>query len=126
MKKLFSSLLVLAAAALTFTAAQAMEPSRMSLSAGDEVFVCGCGTQCQCNSMSAKEGMCTCGKEMVKGTVMQIEEGSAMVKIGDREQSFKTVGKFACACGAMCKCNSVSQNPGDCVCGTPMAEVMKH
>lgn len=103
--------------------ALAGEPGRMTLKAGDEVYVCNCGPKCACDSMAAKEGKCTCGKEMVKGVVTRVEEGKAMVRIGGEERAFKTVGKYACDCGPACKCGSISQNPGKCVCGKEMAPV---
>jgi hypothetical protein len=123
MKKVVSVTLALVLA-LAF-AVVAAEPSRMELNVGDKPFVCNCGEKCPCNTMAMKAGKCTCGKEMVQGTVTQASAGTAVIKIGDREQTFKTVGKYACNCGPACDCGTISQNPGNCVCGKEMAEVKK-
>lgn len=121
MKKVVTVALALVLA-LAF-AVVAAEPSKMELKVGDQLFVCNCGEKCPCDSMARKPGNCTCGKEMVQGTVTKVGEGTAVIKIAAAERTFKTVGKFACACGPTCDCGSISQNPGNCVCGKPMAEV---
>lgn len=121
MKKVVSVALVLVLA-LAF-AVVAAEPGKMELKVGDQLYVCNCGETCPCDSMARKAGKCTCGKEMVQGTVTQVGEGTAVIKLAAGERTFKTVGKFACACGPTCDCGSISQNPGNCVCGKPMAEV---
>ena len=33
------------------------------------------------------------------------------------------MGKYACACGPGCDCNTNSQKTGNCSCGKPMKEV---
>ena len=121
MKKVFTVALALVLA-LAF-AVVAAEPSKMELKVGDQLYVCNCGEKCPCDSMARKPGNCTCGKEMVQGTVTKVGEGTAVIKTASAERTFKTVGKYACACGPTCDCGSISQNPGNCVCGKPMAEV---
>ncbi len=108
--------------ALAF-AVVAAEPVKMELKVGDQLYVCNCGETCPCDSMARKPGNCTCGKEMAQGTVTKVGEGTAVIKIASAERTFKTVGKYACDCGPACECGSISQNPGNCVCGKPMAEV---
>jgi hypothetical protein len=62
---------------------------------------------------------------MVKAKVMKVEEDHVMLKADswEKERSFKTTGKYACACGPDCKCNTISQNPGKCTCGNEMKKV---
>lgn len=103
--------------------ALAAEAGKMDLKVGDELYVCGCGKKCDCDSMAMKPGKCTCGKPMVKGTVTKVEDGKAMIKTDKEERWFKTVGRYACACGASCDCNMISQKPGKCTCGKAMKKV---
>lgn len=104
-------------------AAVAAEKAQMVLKPGDEVYVCNCGEKCPCEMMAKQEGNCTCGNPLAKGKVTKVEPGKAVVSINGKEQSFKTAGKYACACGPTCKCGSISQTPGKCVCGSPMEPV---
>jgi hypothetical protein len=103
----------------------AQDQSKMTLKAGDEVFACNCGTGCDCLTLSRKAGNCSCGNPLVKAKVKSVGEGTAVLIIGDREQTFKTVGKYMCACGPGCKCGTISQKPGKCSCGVDMIEVKK-
>ncbi len=103
--------------------ALAAEAGKMDLKAGDELFVCGCGKKCNCDTLSMKPGKCSCGKPLVKGTVTKVEAGKAMIKTDKEERWFKTIGKYACACGASCDCNTISQKPGKCACGKTMKKV---
>ncbi|HMK42625.1 MAG TPA: hypothetical protein VK445_00635 [Dissulfurispiraceae bacterium] len=97
----------------------------ISLKAGDEVFACNCGDACPCKTMSKAAGKCTCGKEMVKAKVMDVKDGVAQLKADgwSEARAFPVKGKFACACGASCPCETVSQAAGKCTCGTEMKEV---
>jgi len=111
---------------LAFAAfALADSTGKMELKVGDEVYACNCGEKCACNTMSRNPGNCTCGKEMVKAKVTKVEEGKVhlMAKGWDKERVFKTTGKYACACGPDCKCDTISQNPGKCSCGSEMKKV---
>ena len=122
MKRVYAATLVMLVMALAITV-MAAESAKMALKAGDEVFVCNCGDGCPCNSMAMKESKCSCGKEKVKGKVVKLGDDTAVIQINGREQTFKTVGKYACACGEGCNCGSISQTPGDCACGKPMKQV---
>jgi len=70
-------------------------------------------------------GKCTCGKDMVKAKVINVEAGQVILKAAswDKERSFKTTGKYACACLADCKCETISQEPDKCPCGMEMKKV---
>jgi hypothetical protein len=116
-------LLVVALVMALGFAANAAEKGKLELKVGDEVYVCNCGEMCTCDTMAKKPGNCTCGKEMVKGKVTKVEAGKATVLVGGKERILKTVGKYACACGAACDCGTISQNPGKCVCGKEMEPV---
>ena len=122
-KACFAILGVLVVAAGVMLLAQ--DKSHMVLKAGDEVFACGCGAGCDCQTLARKEGTCSCGKPLVKATVKSAGDGTAVLVIGDREQTFKTVGKYMCACGPDCKCDTISQKPGKCSCGVDLVEVKK-
>jgi hypothetical protein len=100
----------------------AAEGNQLDLKVGDKLYVCGCGKQCDCDTMAMKPGKCVCGKPMVKGTVTKVGEGTAVIKTKKGEQTFKTVGLYSCACGKGCNCGTISQKPGKCVCGKPMKQ----
>ncbi len=106
-------------------AAYADLSSKMQLKAGDEVYACNCGEACACNTLSRNPGKCTCGKDMVKAPVTGTGDGTATLKADgwDKERTFRTTGKYACACGPACTCGTISQNPGNCTCGTGMQKV---
>jgi len=124
MKKIIIlSLVVLRVAfvALSFAGAKA----KLDLKVGDEIYACNCGADCPCNTMSRAAGKCSCGKDMVKAKVMKMEGDTAMLKAEswDKERPFKMTGKYMCDCGAECKCDTISQNPGKCACGKDMKKV---
>jgi len=98
----------------------AAESNKLCLKVGDQVYVCGCGKGCDCDTMAMIPGKCACGKPLVKGKVTKVEDGTAVIKTKKGEQTFKTVGLYSCACGPGCKCGTISQKPGKCVCGKPM------
>ena len=62
MKKWFVALLTLVALGMAGMAIAAVENGKITLKVGDEVYVCGCGEGCQCETISRKEGKCSCGK----------------------------------------------------------------
>ena len=97
----------------------------MDLKAGDQIYACNCGVKCPCMTMSKNPGNCTCGKPLVNAKVEKVENGTAYLKADgwDASRPFKTKGKYACACGEQCKCDTISQTPGKCTCGTEMKEV---
>jgi len=98
---------------------------KMDLKAGDEIYACNCGEACDCLGMSRNAGKCTCGKEMVKAKVESVKDGTAMLKAAgwEKARSFKTDGKYACACPPECKCDTIAQKPGKCTCGVEMKKV---
>jgi hypothetical protein len=55
----------------------------------------------------------------------KVEAGKATFKAAgwEKERVFKTVGKYMCACGPECKCDTISQNPGNCTCGKKMKKI---
>lgn len=119
MKKLFvlSMALVIALATLVLAA----QKTQMTAKVGDELYVCGCGEGCTCDTMSRSPGQCACGKDLVKSKVTKVQKGKIMVEA--RKTAYVSVGKYACACGPDCKCDTISQKPGNCSCGKPMMEV---
>lgn len=101
----------------------AADKKGLDLKVGDEVFVCGCGEGCPCQTMSMTAGKCTCNKDLVKSEVTKVEEGKATVMVNGKEQTFKTVGLYECPCGPGCKCKTISQSPGKCSCGQELKKV---
>ena len=99
-----------------------LRPS-MDLKVGEEVYACNCGPECPCDTLSKNAGKCSCGVDLVKASVKSVGEGTAVLLVSGKERTFKTVGKYACACGLQCPCNTISQNPGKCACGVEMKEV---
>ena len=114
--------MVLALASLSF----AVEKGKLDLKVGDELYVCNCGEKCPCNGISRNPGKCACGHDdMVKATVTKVEGNIAYFKAEgwDKERPFKTVGKYMCACGPGCNCDTISQTKGKCPCGKAMKKV---
>jgi hypothetical protein len=107
-------------------AAFAATPEIMNLKVGEEVYVCNCGPDCPCQTLSRKEGMCACGQDkVVKAKVTKVEKDVAYVqaKGWEKPQAFHTRGKYICACGPSCTCGTISQTPGICVCGKDLKPV---
>jgi hypothetical protein len=123
MKKASLAILGIVLVAAAAAGLMAADKSKMVLKPGDEVFACACGPECACQTLSRKEGSCACGKPLVKAKVKSVGDGTAVLLIGGKEQTFKTVGKYMCACGDACKCDTISQKPGKCACGKEMKEV---
>ncbi|MEN6439276.1 MAG: hypothetical protein ABFD97_11930 [Syntrophobacter sp.] len=122
MKKLFVSVCVLVFA-MVFIGAVNADAESVKFKKGDEVYVCGCGEGCPCKTMAAKEGKCSCGKDLVKTKIDKVEKGNAYVTVNGKQLAFKTTGKYVCGCGKGCGCGMVSQKPGNCACGKPLKEV---
>ena len=101
----------------------ALENGTIMLSPGDEVYVCACGDTCDCGTISRNPGQCTCGNDLVKSKVLKVEAGMAVVEVNGKEQTFPTTGKYMCACGPTCSCDTIGQKPGNCACGKPMVPV---
>ena len=118
MKKLLILMIVFAFA---FASLALADKTKMTSKVGDELYVCACGEGCPCVTMSRSPGQCTCGKDMVKTKVTKVENGEITVE--SREKPFVSIGKYACDCGPDCKCDTISQNSGNCTCGKKMMEV---
>ena len=106
---------------LLFTVSHADTTGKMEVKAGDEIYVCACGEMCDCDTMSMKPGQCSCGKDMIKTKVTKVDEN--MIYVEAQKKGLKRMGKYACACGPGCDCNTISQKPGSCSCGKPLKEV---
>ncbi len=118
MKKVLVFAILFCLALSTFALA---DKTKMSAKVGDELYVCACGEGCPCDTMSRNAGQCSCGKDMVKTKVTKVEKGKITVE--SRKKPFVSVGKYACDCGPDCKCDTISQNAGNCTCGKKMVEV---
>ena len=125
MKRLLHVVLVVGLGLMLLAAVAFAESGAMSLKVGEEVYACNCGASCPCNTMSMKEGNCTCDNKMVKAKVVKVEKDVAYLQAAgwDKARAFKTQGKYMCACGPSCNCGTISQNPGKCVCGSDMKPV---
>jgi len=110
---------------LAIVAVAYADTSKLNLKVGEEIYACNCGESCPCMTLSRNPGKCTCGNAMIKAKVVKVEGDVAYLQAAgwEKPRPFKTVGKYACACGPDCKCDTISQNPGKCTCGNPMKEV---
>jgi len=122
-KALVISLAIILGLVMTGISFAALKNGQMQLKVGDEVYVCGCGEGCPCLTMSKNPGKCVCDKDLVKSKVTKVEKGKATVMVNGKEQVFPTKGKYACACGPKCNCDTISQSPGKCSCGVDMKPV---
>lgn len=98
---------------------------RLDVNVGDAYFVCACGEGCPCDTISSKEGPCSCGRDLVAAKVTRIEGDRAWFRAEgwEKEAEFHLVAKYACACGTDCPCKTISQKPGKCGCGRELEEV---
>jgi len=125
-RKILITAMVLAMALAVVSLSFAAEKGKLDLKVGDELYVCNCGEKCPCNTISRNPGKCACGHDdMVKATVTKVEGNVAYFKAEgwDKERPFKTVGKYMCACGPGCNCDTISQTKGKCTCGKEMKKV---
>jgi hypothetical protein len=122
-KALVISLAVLFSLVMVGASFAALKNGQLQLKVGDEIYVCGCGEGCPCLYMSKNPGKCSCGKDLVKGKVTKVEKDKVTVMVNGKEQVFPTKGKYACACGPKCNCDTISQSPGKCGCGVEMKAV---
>jgi hypothetical protein len=135
MKKALIGLMVVAFVAAVLGIGIAADKSQV-------YYVCNCGADCKCNSISKEPGKCTCGKEMAAMHLLEIEKNTAVFCTCGAEctcersktdpskcgcgKPVKLVdlkGKYVCACGAGCKCNAISDKPGKCTCGKEMKQI---
>jgi hypothetical protein len=104
----------------------------------DVVFACACGPDCDCGSVSAVAGTCSCGTELEAAHMVKVEGNEALVcgceadctcEINAEDEttcacgteirrvSLEGSGVYFCNCGGSCTCNFVSDEPGNCACG---------
>ena len=104
----------------------------------DQLYVCGCGDDCDCGAVAMEAGTCDCGSEMVQAHMLKIDDNVATVCdcAGDctceldpedptmcgcgepvRQVSLEGKGLYYCNCGGSCTCNHVAAEPGECGCG---------
>ncbi len=123
MKKLLVILVVVFALVMV-TVALAANPKPV-FKVGEEVYACNCPEGCPCQTISKHPGKCPCGTEMIKAKVTAVEKGKVMLKAEgwEKPRAFSTVAKFVCNCGPKCDCDTISQKPGKCPCGTEMQAV---
>lgn len=124
--KRFIVVLMVMALGLGFSAVSFSAPlkgGRLEVKAGDEIYVCGCGKGCNCYTVSKKEGKCACGQNLTKVKVDKVEKGKAYYKLDGKETAIQLTGKYNCACGQQCDCQTISQKPGKCGCGKDMTKV---
>lgn len=114
----------------------------LAIAKGQAYYVCNCGADCKCDTISAEPGKCKCGKDMVPMHLLAIEGDTAvlctcgadctckrsadnpdMCGCGKPVKKVSLKGKYVCACGADCKCASISDTPGKCGCGQPLKQV---
>jgi hypothetical protein len=107
----------------TVSFSEQLKGGKLEVKAGDEIYVCGCGKGCDCYTVSKKEGKCACGQNLAKVKVEKVEKGKAFYKQDGKEASVILTGKYNCACGAQCDCQTISQKPGKCGCGKEMSKV---
>ena len=104
----------------------------------DVVYACNCGPECECGSVSAEAGTCSCGTELVAAHMVKVEGNDALLCGCDsacsceidaedetkcacgtdvRRVSLEGSGVYYCNCGGECTCNFVSTEAGNCACG---------
>lgn len=98
MKKFISVLI-----AVAFVVAAAS----IAIAASQDYYLCGCGADCKCNSVSDKPGKCSCDKDMVKMHLLSIKGDTATF----------------CVCGGDCACKQTADDPSKCGCGKPVKTV---
>ena len=125
------------AAIETAAAEMVMEDAEAAVR-NDVLYVCNCGPECECGSVSTEAGTCTCGTELVATHMVKVEGSEALLctcgndcdceinaedetKCGCgkdiRRVSLEGSGIYYCNCGGSCTCNFVSDQPGNCSCG---------
>jgi len=106
-------------------------------------YVCNCGADCKCDTISKEPGKCKCGKETVAMHLLAIEKDMAVFctcgadctcerskddpskcGCGKPVKMVSLKGKYVCACGGGCNCGAISDKPGKCYCGKDMKQVL--
>lgn len=110
--------------------------------AGSILYVCNCGDNCKCNTVSTKPGKCPCGTDLVSTHVLKIDNDEALLCMCGKDCTCKISkddptkcgcgkpvkrvsikGMYACNCGPGCSCNTVSDRPGKCKCGVELKKI---
>jgi hypothetical protein len=136
------ALLVLTVSAGLVLAAVAERNAKEEAAGGSLLYVCNCGEQCKCNTVSTKPGKCSCGQDLVALRVLKIDKDNAVLctcgkdcscKISETDPTKCGCGKpvrmaslkglYVCNCGAGCSCNTISDQPGKCRCGNDLRKV---
>lgn len=134
---LFRCFLLLALAFPMFAGAPKPAPKKVAAH-HDQLFVCSCGPECACTTVSVKAGTCACGKALKAVHALKVEGDEALVCTCDsgctckldpadatkcgcgkpvRRVSLKGTGIYFCNCGGSCACNTFAAKPGKCGCG---------
>jgi hypothetical protein len=106
-------------------------------------YVCNCGADCKCDTISKEAGKCKCGKDTVAMHLLAIEKDMAVFcqcgaectcerskddpskcGCGKPVKMVSVKGKYVCACGDNCQCGAISDKPGKCGCGKEMKQVI--
>lgn len=125
------------------SAAETKEAAKKEAASGTVLYVCNCGPDCKCNTVSVKPGNCTCGQKLVPMHVLKIEKDTAILctcgggcscKINEKDPTKCGCGKpvkrvslkglYVCDCGEGCSCNTISDKPGKCKCGKDLRKVL--
>jgi len=128
--------------AVVVFAEQKKEEAKETVSKGTILYVCNCGDQCKCNTVSLKPGKCKCGTDLVAMHVLKIDKDEAILctcgkdcncKLNEADPTKCGCGKkvkrvslkgfYVCNCGAGCDCNTISDKPGKCRCGNDLRKV---
>jgi hypothetical protein len=109
----------------------------------DVLYTCDCGPECDCKTVRLAAGNCECGKPLVWGHVVKIEDTEALlcrcaencecaVNAEDpslcgcgnplKRVNLAGTGLYFCNCGGSCECNYVSDAPGKCKCGMDLVQ----
>ena len=56
---------------------------------GDKVYICGCGKECDCNTIQRAPGKCHCGMALITATVVKVDGDRVTVKSANGEQVIK-------------------------------------
>ncbi|RJR51757.1 MAG: hypothetical protein C4576_03130 [Desulfobacteraceae bacterium] len=113
---------VLVVLSLAFSVVAFADEGLPVFKAGDGIYVCACGG-CDCQTISRKEGKCSCDKSLTKTTVNKVEGDKLFASVNGAEVAFSTKAKYACACGGGCTCGTISQKPGKCACGNALKQI---
>ena len=105
--KLLTPMLVLACLACSLLLVSCKSTPPPNRAKGGALYLCGCGADCKCATVTVKPGKCGCGKDLVAVHPLKVEADSVL----------------ACSCGAECKCTLDDKDAAKCGCGKPIRKV---